>query len=87
MWPFRRRTRRIASARLLMAMRSLDKDNLPYTSAVCEFAGGEYIRALRLRDHADAEEMGRVAAVLASESASCQGFNCALRSSIALSSE
>ncbi len=40
MWPARRRARRIASARLLVAIQSLDQENAPYTSAVLEFVGG-----------------------------------------------
>ncbi len=40
MWPAHRRAGRAASARLLVAMQSLDQENPPYTSAVLEFIGG-----------------------------------------------
>ncbi len=43
-----------ASARLLVAMQSLDQDNPPYTSAVLEFVGGGSISVLRMRDLAEA---------------------------------
>ncbi len=57
-WPARRRARRTASARLLVAMQCLDQENLPYTSAVLEFVGGGPVSVLRLRDLAEAEEIG-----------------------------
>ncbi len=54
MWPARRRARRTASARLLVAMQSLDQENPHYTSTVHEFAGGGFISVLRMGDLADA---------------------------------
>ncbi len=45
-WPARRRARRTASARLLVAMQSLDQENPPYTSAVLKFVGGGHISIL-----------------------------------------
>ncbi len=58
MWPGRRRARRTASARLLVAMQSLHQENRLYTSAVHEFAGGGSISVLQMRDLADSKEMG-----------------------------
>ncbi len=55
--PARRRARRTASARLLVAMQSLDQENPPYTFAVCKFAGGGSISVLWMRDLVDAQEM------------------------------
>ncbi len=46
------------TARLLLAMQSVDYENPPYTSAVREFVGGGSISVLRMRDVADAMEMG-----------------------------
>ncbi len=43
-----------ASARLLVAMQSLDQENPPYTSAVLEFVGGGSLSVLRMRDLAEA---------------------------------
>ncbi len=39
-------------------MKSLDKENPPYTFAVREFADGGSIRVLQMRDLTDAKEMG-----------------------------
>ncbi len=57
-WPARWRARRTASARLLVAMQSLDQENPPYTSTVLEFVGGGSTSVLRMRDLAEAYEMG-----------------------------
>ncbi len=46
------------SARLLVAMQSLDQENPPYTSAVLEFVGDGPVSVLRMRDLAEAYEMG-----------------------------
>ncbi len=76
MWPARRCARRTASAWLITALRSLDQENPPYTSTIREFADGGSIRVPRMRDLADAREMGLggslviAAAVLAAMSAS-----------------
>ncbi len=58
MWPARRCARRIASARLLVAMQSLDQENPPYTSNVLGFVGGGSISVPQMRDLAEAKEMG-----------------------------
>ncbi len=58
MWPARRRARRTASARLVVAMQSLDQENSAYTSTVLEFVGGGSVSVLRMRDLAEALEMG-----------------------------
>ncbi len=42
----------------VVAMQSLHQENPLYTSAVREFAGGGSISVLRMRDLADAKEMG-----------------------------
>ncbi len=49
---------RLAGARLLVAMQSLGQENRPYTSAVRAFAGGGSLSFLRVRDLAEASEMG-----------------------------
>ncbi len=53
-WPARRRARRTASARLLVALQSLDQENPPYTSTVLGFVGGGSVNVLRMRDLAEA---------------------------------
>ncbi len=40
--------------RLLVAVQSLDQENLPYTSAVLGFVGGGSVNVLRMRDLAEA---------------------------------
>ncbi len=52
-WPARRRSRRTASARMVVAIQSLDQENPPYTSVVLKFVGGGYISVLRMRDLAE----------------------------------
>ncbi len=49
-----RLARRAASARLLVAMQSLDQENPPYTSAVLEFVGGGPMSVLRMKELAEA---------------------------------
>ncbi len=53
-WRARRRSRRTASARLLVAVQSLDQENPPYTSTVLGFVGGGSVNVLRVRDLAAA---------------------------------
>ncbi len=52
------RSRGTPSARWLMAMQSLDQENPPFASLVREFAGSGSICVVRMRDLADALEMG-----------------------------
>ncbi len=71
-WPAWIHARRTGSARLLMALKSLDQEKSVYTSAVRALSGGGSMSVLWLRDLADAHEVGlwgslvAVAAVLAS---------------------
>ncbi len=58
MWLARWHTRRAASTRLLVAMQSLHQESPLYTSTVREFTGGGSNSVLRMRDLADAKEMG-----------------------------
>ncbi len=53
-WPAHRRARRPASARMLVAIQSLDQENPPYTFTVLGFVGGGSVNVLRMRDLAEA---------------------------------
>ncbi len=80
MWPAQRRARRTSSARLQMAMQSLDEENPPYSSAFHEFAGCESADegSNGCMGNGPRRITGGLAAALAAVSeARCQGFLCA----------